>query len=117
MDITIYHNPNCSKSRATLALIREAGFEPLIVEYLQTPPTRVQLHELIERMRIPARSLIRETDDVFRELGLGDAKDGDETYVDAMTAHPHLINRPIVISSLGAILCRPPELVYTVLPR
>lgn len=116
MDITIYHNPTCSKSRATLALIREAGFEPLIVEYLQTPPTRVQLAELIARLDISARTLIRQTDDVFIALGLDGANIAEKSYIDAMMAHPHLMNRPIVVSPLGARLCRPPEVVYDILP-
>ena len=109
MNITIYHNPKCSNSRGALALLREAGHEPTIVEYLVTPPSRDALADLVAKMGIAPRDLVRAKEAVYAELGLADA--GDDALLDAMAAHPILINRPIVVTDKGAKLCRPPELV------
>ncbi len=116
MDVVIYHNPACGTSRNTLALIRNAGVEPHVVEYLKTPPSRALLRRLIERMGIPVRALLREKGTPFAELGLGDPALSDDALLDAMTAHPILINRPIVVSPRGVRLCRPSETVLDLLP-
>ena len=116
MDITIYHNPDCGTSRNTLALIRNAGVEPHVIEYLKTPPSRAMLVQLIERMRISARDLLREKATPYTELGLGDLDLTDDQLLDAMLAHPILINRPIVVSPKGVKLCRPSEEVLDFLP-
>jgi arsenate reductase (glutaredoxin) len=116
VDIVIYHNPDCGTSRNTLAMIRNAGIEPHVVEYLKTPPSRALLASLIERMGIPVRELIREKGTPYGELGLDDPLLGDEALLDAMLAHPVLINRPIVVSPLGVALCRPSERVLDLLP-
>jgi arsenate reductase len=116
-DIIIYHNPACGTSRNTLAMIRNAGIEPHIIEYLKTPPSRALLASLIERMGVSARSVLREKGTPFRELGLGDANLTDAQLLDAMMAHPILINRPIVVSPLGVKLCRPSEAVLELLPN
>ncbi|WP_011579671.1 MULTISPECIES: arsenate reductase (glutaredoxin) [Chelativorans] len=116
MDIIIYHNPGCGTSRNTLAMIRNAGVEPHIVEYLKTPPSRVMLETLIARMGIPVRALLRQKGTPYAELGLGDASLTDEQLLDAMMAHPVLINRPIVVSPKGVRLCRPSEEVLALLP-
>ena len=116
IDIVIYHNPDCGTSRNTLAMIRNAGIEPHVVEYLKTPPSRALLATLIERMGIPIRELIREKGTPYRELGLDDPSLGDEALLDAMLTHPVLINRPIVVSPLGVALCRPSERVLALLP-
>jgi len=116
MDVIIYHNPDCGTSRNTLAMIRNAGVEPHIIEYLKTPPTRRLLSELIARMGIPVRDLLREKGTPFAELGLGDLTLTDDQLLDAMMAHPILINRPIVVSPKGVRLCRPSELVLNLLP-
>lgn len=113
-DVTIYHNPACSQSRAALALIREAGFEPRIVEYLTTPLERETLAALLRSMGMGARELVREKEPVFAALGLRDADEG--ALLEAMLAHPVLINRPIVATARGARLCRPPETVLQLLP-
>ncbi|MDN5925564.1 MAG: arsenate reductase (glutaredoxin) [Hyphomicrobiales bacterium] len=116
MDIIIYHNPDCGTSRNTLALIRNAGVEPHVIEYLKTPPSRAILVQLIERMRISARDLLREKGTPYAELGLGDQDLTDDQLLDAMLAHPILINRPIVVSPKGVKLCRPSEEVLDLLP-
>lgn len=115
-DVVIYHNPGCGTSRNTLAMIRNAGIEPHVVEYLKTPPSRAMLIWLIERMAIPARALLREKGTPFAELGLANAALGDPELIDAMIEHPILINRPIVVSPLGVKLCRPSEAVLDLLP-
>ncbi|WP_407176557.1 arsenate reductase (glutaredoxin) [Bradyrhizobium sp. STM 3562] len=115
MDVIIYHNPDCGTSRNTLAMIRNAGIEPHIVEYLKTPPTRALLKRLIARMDIPVRALLREKETLYRELGLDDPALSDDELLDAMVAHPILINRPIVVTPAGVRLCRPSELVVDLL--
>lgn len=114
---TIYHNPACGTSRNTLALIRNAGIEPTIIEYLRTPPTRGQLAELIAAAGLSVREALREKGTPFQELGLGDPALTDEQLLDAMLAHPILINRPFVVTALGTRLCRPSELVLDILPQ
>ena len=116
VDIVIYHNPECGTSRNTLAMIRNAGIEPHVVEYLKTPPSRALLVELIDRAGITPRDLLREKGTPYAELGLGDDALSDDTLVDAMMAHPVLINRPLVVSPLGVKLCRPSEAVLDLLP-
>lgn len=115
-DIIIYHNPECGTSRNTLALIRNAGIEPHVVEYLKTPPSRALLEQLIERAGISPRELLREKGTPYAELGLGDESLTDRALVDAMMAHPILINRPLVVSPRGVKLCRPSEAVLDILP-
>ncbi|MBF0891835.1 arsenate reductase (glutaredoxin) [Gluconobacter sp. LMG 1744] len=117
VDIVIYHNPECGTSRNTLAKIRNAGLEPHVVEYLKTPPSRALLVELIDRAGIRPRDLLREKGTPYAELGLGDTSLSDDALVDAMMAHPVLINRPLVISPLGVKLCRPSEAVLDLLPE
>ena len=117
VDIVIYHNPECGTSRNTLAMIRNAGIEPHVVEYLKTPPSRALLGELINRAGITPRDLLREKGTPYAELGLGDEALSDDTLVDAMMAHPVLINRPLVVSPLGVKLCRPSEAVLDLLPE
>jgi arsenate reductase len=116
-DIVIYHNPDCGTSRNTLAMIRNAGIEPHVVEYLKTPPSRAMLAQLIERAGITPRALLREKGKPFAELGLGDESLSDEALLDKMMAHPILINRPLVVSPLGVRLCRPSEVVLDILPE
>jgi len=116
VDIIIYHNPDCGTSRNTLAMIRNARIEPHVIEYLKTPPSRTMLASLIARMGISPRALLREKDTPFAELSLGDRSLGDDQLIDAMMAHPILINRPIVVSPLGVKLCRPSEAVLDLLP-
>ena len=115
-DIIIYHNPECGTSRNTLAMIRNAGIEPHVVEYLKTPPARALLVELIDRAGMTPRELLREKGTPYAELGLGDTSLSDDALVDAMMAHPILINRPLVVSPLGVKLCRPSEAVLDLLP-
>lgn len=117
IDIIIYHNPDCGTSRNTLALIRNAGIEPHVVEYLKTPPSRALLTSLIGRMGIGARALLREKGTPYADLGLDNPRLGDDDLIAAMIAHPILINRPIVVSPLGVRLCRPSEEVLDLLPR
>lgn len=117
IDVVIYHNPACGTSRNTLAMIRNAGIEPHVVEYLKTPPARALLVELIDRADIKPRDLLREKDTPYAELGLGDTSLTDDALVDAMIAHPILINRPLVVSPLGVKLCRPSEAVLDLLPE
>ncbi|MPR07155.1 arsenate reductase (glutaredoxin) [Microvirga tunisiensis] len=116
MDVIIYHNPQCGISRNTLGLIRNAGIEPHIIEYVKTPPTRLLLRQLIERMGVSVRDAIREKGTPYAELGLGDHSLSDDQLLDAMIAHPILINRPIVVTPLGVRLCRPSETVLDILP-
>ena len=116
MDVIIYHNPQCGTSRNTLGLIRNAGIEPHVVEYLKTPPARLLLRQLIDRMGASVRDVIREKGTPFQELGLGDPSLSDDRLLDAMMAHPILINRPIVVTPVGVKLCRPSELVLDLLP-
>jgi arsenate reductase len=116
VDIVIYHNPECGTSRNTLAMIRNAGIEPHVIEYLKTPPSRALLIELIERAGITPRDLLREKGTPYAELGLSDTSLSDDALVDAMMAHPVLINRPLVVSPLGVKLCRPSEAVLDLLP-
>ena len=116
MDVTIYHNPACGTSRNTLGLIRNAGIEPRVIEYLKTPPGRAELVDLIARMGVPVRSIMREKGTPFHELELGDPALRDDALIDAMMAHPILINRPIVVTPKGVRLCRPSELVIDLLP-
>lgn len=115
-DITIYHNPGCGTSRNTLALIRNSGVEPTIILYLETPPTRDELRKLITAMGISVRDLLRKNTEPYETLGLASAQLDDETLLDTMLAHPVLINRPIVVTPLGARLCRPSEAVLDILP-
>ena len=115
MRITIYHNPDCGTSRNALAMIRQSGEAPLVVEYLKTPPSRETLQGLIAAMGIAPRELLREKGTPYAELGLSDPALGDEALLDAMLAHPILINRPIVVSDKGAALCRPSEKVLALL--
>ena len=114
---TIYHNPSCGTSRNTLALIRNAGIEPTIIEYLRTPPSREQLEALIAAAGLTVRQALREKGTPYQELGLDNPALGDGQLLDAMTAHPILINRPFVVTSLGTRLCRPSELVLDILPQ
>ena len=115
-DIVIYHNPACGTSRNTLAMIRATGAEPIVVEYLNTPPDRAKLIQLIADAGISPRALLREKGTPFQELGLGDAALSDDALIDAMMTHPILINRPLVETQLGVRLCRPSELVLEIMP-
>ncbi|QJU60947.1 arsenate reductase (glutaredoxin) (plasmid) [Sphingomonas sp. AP4-R1] len=117
VDIVVYHNPECGTSRNTLGLIRNAGIEPHVVEYLKTPPTRELLVQLIARAGITPRELLREKGTPYAELGLADTSLSDDALLDAMMAHPILINRPLVVSPLGVKLCRPSEAVLDLLPN
>ncbi|MER9606841.1 arsenate reductase (glutaredoxin) [Mesorhizobium sp. M0243] len=117
MTMTIYHNPDCGTSRNTLAIIRQSGEEPEVIEYLKTPPSRQRLVELIAAMGITPRDLLREKGTPYAELGLADPKWSDEQILDFLLAHPILINRPIVVSPLGVVLARPSEKVLDVLPN
>ncbi|MBB5696528.1 arsenate reductase (glutaredoxin) [Muricoccus pecuniae] len=117
MTVTIFHNPACGTSRNTLALIQNSGEEPEVVEYLKTPPARDVLADLIRRMGVPVRSLLREKGTPYAELGLSDPALTDDQLLDAMMAHPILINRPIVVTPLGVRLCRPSEAVLDILPN
>ncbi len=116
MDVIIYHNPNCGTSRNTLGLIRNAGIEPHVIEYLKTPPTPTLLKQMIERMGASVRNIIRERGTPYAELGLGDPRLSDDDLLDAVMAHPILINRPIVVTPVGVRLCRPSEVVLDILP-
>jgi arsenate reductase (glutaredoxin) len=115
MSVTIYHNPACGTSRNTLAMIRQSGEEPDIIEYLKNPPSRARLIELIGAMGIPVRALLREKGTPYAELGLADPRWSDEQLIDFMLAHPILINRPIVVTPKGTGLCRPSEAVLDLL--
>ena len=113
---TIYHNPDCGTSRNTLALIRNSGMEPTVIEYLETPPDRATLTALIAEMGVPVRDVVREKGTPYAELNLGDPALSDDDLIDAMLMHPILINRPIVVTPLGTRLCRPSEAVLDLLP-
>jgi arsenate reductase len=115
-DVTIYHNPGCGTSRNTLALIRHAGIEPHVIEYLKTPPSRAELQRLIAAMGIPVRALLREKGTPYAELQLGDPKWSDDELLGFIQQHPILMNRPIVVTPLGTRLCRPSEAVLQILP-
>ena len=115
MTVTIYHNPDCGTSRNTLAMIRQSGEDPEVIEYLKTPPSRVRLVELIQAMGIAPRALLREKGTPYAELGLADPKSSDDELIDFMLAHPILINRPVVVTPKGVRLCRPSELVLDLL--
>lgn len=115
--ITIYHNPKCGTSRNTLAMIRNSGAKPQVIEYLKTPPTREQLLALIAASGLSVRDIMRSKEALFTELGLADPARSDVELIDAMLAHPILINRPIVVTPLGTRLCRPSELVLDLLPQ
>jgi arsenate reductase len=117
MSVTIYHNPDCGTSRNTLAMIRNAGIEPKIIEYLKTPPSRDTLKSLIARAGLTVRATLREKGTPYAELGLGDTSLTDEQLLDAMQAHPILVNRPFVVTPRGVRLCRPPEVVLDILPE
>ena len=116
VDVVIYHNPECGTSRNALAMIRNAGIEPHVVEYLKTPPSREMLVQLIERARLTPRQLLREKGTPYAELGLAEKTLSDDAIVDAMMAHPVLINRPLVVTPIGVRLCRPSEAVLDILP-
>jgi arsenate reductase len=116
MDITIYHNPRCGTSRNTLALIRNTGVEPQVIEYLAAPPDRATLAAMIASAGLTVREAMRSKEAVFAELGLGNPALGDDALLDAMLANPVLINRPFVVTPMGARLCRPSEAVLDILP-
>jgi len=115
-DVTIYHNPACATSRNTLALIRHAGFEPQVIEYLRKPPAKDKLRELVEAMDIPVRALLRVNGTPYVELGLDVPTLSDDELIEVMLGHPVLINRPIVVTARGTRLCRPSEAVLDILP-
>jgi arsenate reductase (glutaredoxin) len=117
MTVTIYHNPDCGTSRNTLAMIRQSGIEPEVIEYLKQPPSRAKLVELIAAMGISARDLLRKKGTPYEQLGLGDLKWTADELIDVMLAHPILINRPIVATPKGVKLCRPSEAVLDILPN
>lgn len=117
MSATIYHNPDCGTSRNVLALIRNSGEEPHVIEYLKTPPSRAELADLIGRIGASVRDVIRQKGTPYAELGLDDPALSDDALLDAMMAHPILINRPIVVTGLGVKLCRPSETVLGILPN
>ena len=117
MSVTIYHNPKCGTSRNTLAMIRQSGVEPTVIEYVKTPPSRERLVELIAAMGITPRALLREKGTPYAELGLAEPKWTDDELIDVMLAHPILINRPIVVTGKGVRLCRPSEAVLEILPN
>ena len=116
-NITIYHNPDCGTSRNVLALIRNTGEEPTVVEYLKTPPDRATLERLIAAMNMPVRDVLRQKGTPYDELGLGDPKWTDDQLIDFMQQHPILMNRPIVVTPLATRLCRPSEAVLEILPQ
>ncbi|HTH94403.1 MAG TPA: arsenate reductase (glutaredoxin) [Rhodocyclaceae bacterium] len=115
MKVTIFHNPGCSNSRGALDILRAAGIEPTIIEYLHTPPSAIELKRLLSAMQMPARDLLREKEAEYAVLGLGDAKWTEAELIDFMAAHPVLINRPIVEAAKGVRLCRPPEIVHEII--
>ena len=117
MTVTIYHNPKCGTSRNVLAMIRQSGEEPVVIEYLKNPPTRERLKALITAMGITTRALLREKGTPYAELSFGDPKWSDDELLDVMMAHPILINRPIVVAPKGVRLCRPSEAVLDILPN
>jgi arsenate reductase len=117
MSVTIYHNPDCGTSRNTLAMIRQSGVEPEVIEYLKNPPSRKRLIELVAAMGIPTRALLREKGTPYADLDLGRDKWTDSELIDFMLSHPILINRPIVVTPRGVKLCRPSEAVLDLLPN
>ncbi len=117
MDVVIYHNPDCGTSRNTLAMIRNAGIEPHVVDYLKTPPSRAMIASLVARMGVPLRWVLREKGTPFAELRLDDPALDDEKLLDAIEAHPILLNRPVVVTPFGVRLCRPSEVVLEILPE
>lgn len=117
MSVTIYHNPTCGTSRNTLAMIRQSGEEPTVIEYVTTPPSRETLKELIKAMGMSVRDVLREKGTPYAELGLADPTLSDDDLIDAMLAHPILINRPIVVTPKGVMLCSPSEAVLDILPN
>lgn len=116
MDVIIYHNPACGTSRNTLAMIRNAGIEPHVIDYLKTPPSRAMLEALVARMGVPVRAILREKGTPYADLGLADEGLTDAHLLDAIEAHPILMNRPVVVSPKGVRLCRPSERVLDLLP-
>ena len=116
-DVTIFHNPDCGTSRNTLAMLRQAGIEPTIIEYLKTPPSKEKLRELAAAMPLPIRALLRQKGTPYAELELDDPKWTDEQLLEFMQQHPILINRPIVVTPIGTKLCRPSEVVLEILPK
>jgi arsenate reductase (glutaredoxin) len=116
MSITIYHNPACGTSRKVLGMIRDSGAQPVVIEYLKTPPSRAELVSLIDRMGITVRDVLRQKGTPYDELNLGDPTLTDDQLLDAIKAHPILINRPIVVTPAGVKLCRPAETVLDMLP-
>jgi arsenate reductase (glutaredoxin) len=117
MTVTIYHNPSCGTSRNTLAMVRQSGEQPEVIEYLKTPPSRERLRELARAMNIPVRALLREKGTPYAELDLADPKWSDDELIDFMLAHPILIQRPIVVTDKGVRMCRPSELVLDLLDK
>ncbi|HEY5225926.1 MAG TPA: arsenate reductase (glutaredoxin) [Methylovirgula sp.] len=117
MNVTIYHNPSCSTSRKVLDFLRDAGIEPKIILYLKEPPSKTELRALVDQMKITPRELLRQRETLYGELGLADTGLSDAALIDAMAEHPILIERPIVVSAQGAILCRPAERVYEVIKQ
>jgi arsenate reductase len=115
-DVVIYHNPNCSTSRKVLGMLREAGTQPRIIEYLKTPPSRTELLDLLRQMEMAPRALLRRRGTPYEAMGLGDPAKSDDALIDAMLEQPILIERPIVVGPRGVRLCRPVERVYEVLP-
>jgi len=115
-DLTLYHNPRCSKSRSTLQLLEDRGVQPTLVRYLETPPTAEQLRDLLSKLGISARQLLRTGEDEYRELNLADSALSDADLIDAMAAHPRLIERPILVAGDRAVIGRPPENVLELLP-
>lgn len=117
MDVTIYHNPACGTSRNTLAMIRNAGIEPTVIEYLKTPPSRLEIQTMVAKAGLTLREALREKGTPFEELGLDKPEVTDEQLLDAIEAHPILLNRPFVVTPMGVRLCRPSELVLDILPQ
>ena len=115
-ELTLYHNPRCSKSRAALQLLEERDLQPVVVHYLDTPPSAAQLREVLEKLGLPPRQLLRSGEDEYRELGLANQALGDEQLIEAMAAHPRLIERPILIAGERAVIGRPPENILELLP-
>lgn len=117
MQVTLYHNPACGTSRNVLAILRDAGIEPEIILYLKTPPTRETLADIAQQSGQPVRTLLRQKGELYEKLGLADEAITDAHILDAISAHPELLNRPVVITPLGARVCRPKELVLDILPK
>ena len=117
MTVTIYHNPDCGTSRNTLAMIRNAGIEPTVIEYLKTPPSRETLVDLIERSGLTVRDVVRQKGTPYADMGLDDPLVSDDQLIDAMLEHPILINRPLVVTDHGVRLCRPSEVILDILPE